>query len=131
MLGILAAIVAVGLLPVTTINDRADRQAEYQTIQTAFDAMLGDQQVDPSRLAADCTYIYNSASPSTTGFTSNMFNFPVGGAKYTAPGSRALTVLATFYTRQPTTQFQYACDTNGNVYQLDPSNHKVYASPSS
>ena len=131
VLGVLAAIVSISLLGVTSNARTKARQTEYQTIQTAFDAMLGDQQVDPSKLAADCTYIYNSATPSTTGFTNNMLNFPVGGAKYTAPGSLVITVLATFYTRQPTTQYQYACDANGNVYQLDSSSNKVYASPSS
>lgn len=112
ILGILAAIVSVSLLGITATARKNALAAEKQTVQLAFDAMLHDQHVDPSGLAAkgcDGTY------------TDNMKKFPSGGADYAAPVSTTdgkVTVLATHYLRDTTTSSaKYACDADGNVLQ--------------
>jgi hypothetical protein len=51
-----------------------------------------------------------------------MTNFPNGAATYTPPNPATggvLTVLATHYLRERTTQSaKYACDVDGNIYQV-------------
>src|SRR3981081_524364 len=48
ILGILAAIVSISLLGVTANARKNAKNAERQTVQAAFDAMLSDQQVPSS-----------------------------------------------------------------------------------
>lgn len=117
ILGILAAIVSVSLLGITSTARKNALAAEKQTVQTAFDAMLHDQHVDPADLkAAGCDPTNSAILP-----TSNMKKFPVNGVDYAAPdpttGGR-VTVLATHYLRQTSTQLAtYACDGDGNILQ--------------
>jgi prepilin-type N-terminal cleavage/methylation domain-containing protein len=135
ILGILAAIVSVSLLGITSTARKNALAAERQTVQTAFDAMLHDQHVDPSQLAAPPP----TATPGTLNFcdpvgtaaislhwTDNMANFPPGGSTYNAPNPATggaggpVTVLATHYLRETkTASAKYACDTDGNIFQ-DP-----------
>jgi prepilin-type N-terminal cleavage/methylation domain-containing protein len=120
ILGILAAIVSVSLLGITATARKNALSTEEQTVQTAFDAMLHDQHVDPADpktglAAKGCDGLITSA-------TFNMAKFPSGGAPYSPPDSTAeptVTVLATHYLRQATTQLaKYACDADGNVLQF-------------
>jgi prepilin-type N-terminal cleavage/methylation domain-containing protein len=118
ILGVLAAVVVVSLLGITSTAHKNALAAEKQTIQTAFDAMLHDQHVDPQDLAG--------AGCDGQTFTSKMTKFPSGGAKYTAPdpnGGGVVTVLSTHYLRQSsTTDATYACDADGNILQGPPPN---------
>jgi prepilin-type N-terminal cleavage/methylation domain-containing protein len=113
ILGILAAVVAVSLLGITSTARKNALAAEKQTVQTAFDAMLHDQHIDPSTLTA--------AGCDGATFTSDMTHFPKNGAVYSAPDPTApgvVTVLATHYLRQTTTtDATYACDAEGNILQ--------------
>ncbi len=120
ILGILAAIVSVSLLGITATARKNALSTELQTVQTAFDAMLHDQHVDPadktSGLAAKgCDGLITSA-------TYDMTKFPPDGAPYSVPDSTkppTVTVLATHYLRQSTTQLaKYSCDADGNVLQF-------------
>jgi prepilin-type N-terminal cleavage/methylation domain-containing protein len=113
ILGILAAVVSVSLLGITATARKNALLAEQQTVQTAFDAMLHDQHVDPTDLKNACI--------STTVPTNLMTAFPPTGLDYKAPDSTAggrITVLSTHYLRQKTTQLaSYTCDADGNVLQ--------------
>jgi hypothetical protein len=46
-----------------------------------------------------------------------MNNFPIGAGTYTAPETGSITVLATHYLRESTTNYQYACTATGDVLQ--------------
>jgi len=112
ILGILAAIVSVSLLGITATARQNALKAEKQTVQTAFDAMLHDQHVDPIDLAAACKLI--------TTPTNKMTQFPTTQI-YQPPDSTSggrIVALATHYLRQTTTQLaSYTCDGDGNVLQ--------------
>jgi general secretion pathway protein G len=123
ILGILAAIVSISLLGVTAAAKANALKAEKQTVQTAFDAMLADQHVDPSQLTG-CEVNTTQTQPAATdtNWTDQMTAFPPGGAAYATPNPSAtgvVTVLATHYLRQTVTpSAKYICDQQGNVYQL-------------
>src|ERR1700694_6336410 len=70
ILGILAAIVSISLLGVTASARQKAKDAERQTVQAAFDAMLSDQQVPSADVAAAC-----SAAGT---FHTDMTKFPTG-----------------------------------------------------
>src|SRR5713226_10298512 len=78
ILGILAAVVSVSLLGITATARKNALAAEQQTVQTAFDAMLHDQHVDPADLATACAAIIVP--------TAKMTEFPTA-AKYQTPDS--------------------------------------------
>ncbi len=127
ILGVLAAIVSISLLGVTNIAKNNAAKTEKATVQVAFDAMLHDQIIDPLLLPAACGSIgvgLGSEGP----YTADMTKFPsapaIGGGPgaggvqtYKGSGTGVVTVLATFYLRQPTTAHTYACDNDGNIYQ--------------
>jgi prepilin-type N-terminal cleavage/methylation domain-containing protein len=133
ILGILAAIVSVSLLGITSTARKNALAAERQTIQTAFDAMLHDQHVDPGQLAGVppdptrgtakfCDPV--KTDPATMRYWDDMTNFPPGGALYSEPNPATggaggtVTVLATHYLREAkTASAKYACDTDGNIFQ--------------
>jgi general secretion pathway protein G len=133
ILGILAAIVSVSLLGITATARRNALAAEKQTVQTAFDAMLHDQHVDPAQLAAKPpdsslgTVPYCDPVGTATAamrWADDMTKFPPGGSPYSAPNPATggaggtVTVLSTHYVRQSqTNSAKYACDTDGNIFQ--------------
>jgi prepilin-type N-terminal cleavage/methylation domain-containing protein len=128
ILGILAAIVSVSLLGITSKARENAKKAELQTVQAAFDAMLADQQIQSGVI------VNASPSPATpTGplvaacigpATKQMDAFPPKGAQYSGPadaaGGGVVTVLATHYLRQTTTAYAYACDGFGTITQSGP-----------
>ena len=128
ILGILAAIISISLLGVTSTANNKARQAEFATVQSAFDAMLADQSVDPvtnAALQARCVYtpgtspgaaIFNKGGVAGAG--QDMTTWPVNNP-YVSPNTSQPTALSTHYTRDGTTKYGYACDTNGNVVQSD------------
>jgi prepilin-type N-terminal cleavage/methylation domain-containing protein len=111
ILGILAAIVSISLLGVTASARAKAASAELVTVQSAMDAMLADQLVPASVGGAGPI-----ADACGKGATNNMQTFPAGGA-YTAPDSLNVTVLATHYLRQATTNYKYTCDADAKVTQ--------------
>lgn len=123
ILGILAAIVSVSLLGITSKARENAKRTELQTVQAAFDAMLADQQiqsgVDNTTTPPSATGPLTTAC--TTQATNRMDEFPPGGQAYTGPADPVtgghVTVLATHYLRQTTTAYKYSCDGFGNVNQ--------------
>jgi prepilin-type N-terminal cleavage/methylation domain-containing protein len=117
ILGILAAIVSISLLGVTASARTKAKDAEKQTVQAAFDAMLADQQVPETHVAAAC----NSSGT----YHNNMQIFPTAAA-YTNPDtplwvSGTVTQLATHYLREPITTYGYYCTPTGDIFQsTDP-----------
>lgn len=131
ILGILAAIVSVSLLGITATARKNALSAEKQTVQTAFDAMLHDQHVDPGQLgppAGSTTGTLGICDPVGTAsanmrWQDDMTKFPTNAA-YRAPDPATggtggtVTALATHYLRQAfTSAAKYACDTDGNIFQ--------------
>lgn len=116
ILGILAAIVSISMLGITAAARDKAKLAELQNVQAAMDAMLSDQQVPASAIAAACG----------GGATNLMTAFPSGGAAWNASAGPAqdghdtgqVRVLATHYLRDATTRSgTYTCDTDGKVTQ--------------
>ncbi len=107
ILGILAAIVSISLLGVTANARAKAKLAENQTVQSAFDAMLSDQQVDAATISCPAA-------------TNDMTKFPVSKT-YTAPDSLGMTALATHYLREPNTLYKYTCvPATGDLVQSGP-----------
>ena len=112
ILGILAAIVSISLLGVTGSAHERGKQTEMKTVQTAWEAMLTDQQVATAALAAACD----------NKFHNNMQGFPNGKLYDVAPqgsGTAQVTVLANHYLRQQATAYGYKCDRFGGLFQTD------------
>jgi prepilin-type N-terminal cleavage/methylation domain-containing protein len=122
ILGILAAIVSISLLGVTASARTKAKDAERQTVQAAFDAMLADQQVPETHVATACS--------SAGTYHNDMTIFP-SNAAYTNPDtplwvSGTVTQLATHYLREPITTYGYYCTATGDVVQsTDPLNKNV------
>ena len=96
ILGILAGIVTLSLVGLTTNASVQSCNQEYKTVQAALDAYMADKNVDTVAAAAD---------------TNNM-NTPI--ALYnTAPSPTNPN-----YTRNGTTQFYYTWDTHGRITNI-------------
>ncbi len=130
ILGILAAIVSVSLLGITSKARENAKRTELQTVQAAFDAMLADQQiqsgvtVNPSPSPGTTTPTGPLTTACTTTATDDMTAFPPGGVQYKGPADPVLggtvTVLATHYLRQTKTAYTYTCDGFGSITQSGP-----------
>ncbi len=121
ILGILAAIVSVSLLGITSKARENAKKTELQIVQAAFDAMLADQQVKSG--------VDTATPPNPTGelvaacvgdATNHMDVFPPKGNAYTGPDTTLVTFLATHYLRQSTTAYKYSCDGFGTITQSGP-----------
>lgn len=109
ILGILAAIVTLSLVGLTTnANVNACRQ-EYNTVQTAMDAMMADQNVDS--VTAQTTPTNNMTTPITTN----------GTALFVTLGAPGVTQTRN-YTRNGTTQFYYTWDGFGKINGIYTTN---------
>jgi general secretion pathway protein G len=125
ILGILAAIVSVSLLGITSTARKNALATEKQTVQVAFDAMLHDQVVDDLNTTSnDATSIKFACQSTGVGvekagpYAQDMTAFPPGAVAYSnKSGTQKVTFLATYYLRQKQTSATYACDDAGNVYQ--------------
>jgi prepilin-type N-terminal cleavage/methylation domain-containing protein len=130
ILGILAAIVSVSLLGITSKARENAKKTELQIVQAAFDTMLADQQiqsgvtVSPAANPGAPTGPLASPGVCTTSPTNDMTAFPPGGVQYKGaadPASGgAVTVLATHYLRQTKTAYLYTCDGFGTITQSGP-----------
>ena len=85
ILGILAAVVTMSLVGITTRAQDNANKTELHTVQAALDTMLADQQVDPTAVCGG-------------GATKNMDAFPNGSVH-----------LYPNYIRQATTSRSYSC----------------------
>ena len=86
ILGILAAVVTMSLVGITSRAQANANSTELHTVQAALDTMLADQQTDASAVCGG-------------GATKNMNAFPPGGTVHLYPD----------YIRQQTTSRSYAC----------------------
>ncbi len=103
ILGILAAIVTMSMVGITTIAQQRAAAAEEQTVQVGFDTMLAEQQVDAGDICQDLP----TNSPARAG-TRDMSQFPVSST-YSGPASHHLVALWPRYLRQETTHGVYRC----------------------
>jgi prepilin-type N-terminal cleavage/methylation domain-containing protein len=125
ILGILAAIVSVSLLGITSTARKNALATEEQTVQGAFDAMLHDQIVDSLNTAGtDATSIRFACQSTGIGvehagpFVKDMTAFPPKAGAYNNKSATGfVTFLATYYLREKQTSATYACDDAGNIYQ--------------
>ena len=104
ILGILAAIVTMSMVGLTSLAHKRANDGELTTIQSAMDAMMMDQQIDP---AAACT-----GSPAKG--TKDMGQFP-NGADGRKSGTGAPVSLYPHYLRQQYMNRTYVCTTGGGV----------------
>jgi prepilin-type N-terminal cleavage/methylation domain-containing protein len=104
ILGILAAIVTMSLVGITNLAQTRANQGEMSTIQSAMDAMMLDQQIDP---AIACT-----GSPA--GGTKDMEQFP-NGTDWTESGSGTPVSLYPHYVRKQIMNRSYICTAGGGV----------------
>jgi len=105
ILGVLAAIVTLSLVGLTTNANVQACNTEYKTVQAALDAYMADKQLDalPSAQAAytnDMTGGANGGNGTVPLYVSN--------PSATNPN----------YTRNGTTQFYYVWDTSGRIYSI-------------
>jgi prepilin-type N-terminal cleavage/methylation domain-containing protein len=104
ILGILCMIVTMSMLGLTDLARKRASDGELTTIQSAMDAMILDQQIDP---AAACT----GAPP---GGTADMSQFP-NGTGWTRSGAGVPVQLYPHYLRKQTMSRAYVCRTGGGV----------------
>ena len=106
ILGILAAIVTMSLVGITSLATKRAADAELQSVQIAYDSMLENEGVSEA-----------NACP-TSASTSNMNTWPAS-AQPAADGSpsHAVTALNPRYLRQDKTHGTYHCEGSGLVKQ--------------
>jgi type II secretory pathway pseudopilin PulG len=104
ILGILAMIVTMSMVGLTDLARKRASEGELSTVQSAMDAMMLDQQIDP---AAACT----GAPP---GGTTNMRQFP-NGTNWTQPGRGVPVQLYPHYLRKQWMHRAYVCTAGGGV----------------
>jgi prepilin-type N-terminal cleavage/methylation domain-containing protein len=111
ILGVLAAIVTLSLVGLTTNANTQSCNTEYKTVQAAIDAYMANQQL--------------SAVPQQTAYTNDMSNQATGqSATNSQNGSLPLWVSTPSasnpnYTRNGTTQFFYTWDTSGKITSIN------------
>lgn len=106
ILGILAAVVTMSLVGITKMAEQRSASSELQTVQTAYDTMLADQQVASGH---ECDFAPQSAAGATQNMTTFANNRVQPGVVAHAP-----VALSPNYLRQDHTQFHYWCSQDGN-----------------
>ena len=121
ILGILAAIVTMSLVGITSVATARAASTEKATVQAAYDAMLEDQGVAAS---AACPNAGPSQDNSGFGGATNaMDTFPSSAAWQDQSNPTNLATvhdpkqLFPHYLRQKTTHGTYHCDSNGQIWQ--------------
>jgi len=104
ILGILAAVVTMSMVGLTDLAHKRANDGEVTTVQSAMDAMMLDQQIDP---AGACT----GAPP---GGTADMSQFP-NGTSWTQSGAGVPVQLYPHYLRKQLMNRAYVCTTGGGV----------------
>jgi prepilin-type N-terminal cleavage/methylation domain-containing protein len=110
ILGILAAIVTMSMVGVTSLAHQRALDSEKQTIQVALDTMASENNVPADAVCP------NSGSSNAT---KDMSAFPTSDASPPAPPSNKAEPLYPRYIRaNATTQQSYYCDSNGTVHGM-------------
>jgi prepilin-type N-terminal cleavage/methylation domain-containing protein len=104
ILGVLAGIVTLSLVGLTTNASVQSCKSEYKTVQAALDAFMAANNVDTINPGGPTTNMQTQLLPipPATGTTLSLFNSAPG------PGSPN-------YTRNGTTQFSYTWDAHGKI----------------
>lgn len=100
ILGVLAAIVTLSLVGLTTNSNVQACNTEYKTVQAALDAYMADNNVDTINSAADTNNMQTALSNGLS-----LYNLTPSA---TSPN----------YTRNGTTQFYYTWDTHGKITNI-------------
>jgi prepilin-type N-terminal cleavage/methylation domain-containing protein len=121
ILGVLAAIVTLSLVGLTTNASVQSCNSEYKTVQAAVDAYMAAKNVD----TVTATTGFIAGNPPTFGTPTNDMTTPI--ALYNAnPGPASPN-----YTRNGKTKFYYAWDTHGRITGIftnnDPANLQTLA----
>jgi prepilin-type N-terminal cleavage/methylation domain-containing protein len=112
ILGILAAIVTLSLVGITSnANANACRQ-EYNTVQTAIDALMADNNVDTVTPLGPTNDMTQTIATDAAG---NKF------ALFVTLGAQGVTQTRN-YTRNGTTQYYYTWDTHGKITGIGDKN---------
>lgn len=104
ILGILAMVVTMSMVGLTDLARKRASDGELSTIQSAMDAMMLDQQIDPADACA-------GAPPSGT---ADMSEFP-NGTSWTHAGAGVAVKLYPHYLRKQMMNRAYVCTTGGGV----------------
>ncbi len=111
ILGILAAVVTMSMIGVTSVAQKRALQGEQMEVQSALNFMIMDQRIDPGDACAHWQ-----------GSTNDMSLFPTSTA-YTVPGSGhpvALYSPLRTYLHGRITRQKYTCTSNGSVEAQGP-----------
>jgi prepilin-type N-terminal cleavage/methylation domain-containing protein len=105
ILGILAGIVTLSLVGLTTNANVQACNSEYKTVQTALDAFMADNNLDSVTSAGPTNNMAQQIGPNNSAY-----------ALFVNLSSPPLGVTQTHnYTRNGTTQFQYTWDAHGKI----------------
>jgi len=107
ILGILAAIVTLSLVGLTTNANLQSCRSEYKTVQAAIDAFMAANNVDTINAAGPTQDMSTPLLPipPATGPSLSLFNLSPG------PSSPN-------YTRNGHTQFSYSWDSHGHIFAI-------------
>jgi len=115
ILGILAAIVTLSLVGLTTNANANACNQEYKTVQTALDALMADNNIDT----------INAAGP-TQDMTLTLATVNGGDlALFVNLGGNGVTQTRN-YTRNGTTQFYYTWDAHGKITNITTDNNAAH-----
>jgi type II secretory pathway pseudopilin PulG len=105
ILGILAAIVTLSLVGLTTNANVQSCRSEYKTVQAALDAFMADNNLDTVSGVSQTNNMSQQIGPSGAAYA--LF------VNLTTPPSGV--TQTHIYTRNGTTQFYYTWDTHGKI----------------
>jgi len=103
ILGILAAVVSLSLIGITSLAHKRALDGEQMQVQSAVNFMIMDQEIDPGQACAQWR-----------GSTSDMSQFP-SSTPYTHRGGGQPVALYSRYLRGRYTQRPYTCTATGAV----------------
>jgi type IV pilus assembly protein PilA len=109
ILGILAAVVTMSMVGITSVATQRAASTEAKTVQVAYDTMLADQGVAQD---AACT-----GAPGAGAASSDMTTFPTGNAWSASGPTHATVSLYPHYLREKSTHGTYYCTGLGEIVQ--------------
>jgi len=112
ILGILAAIVTLSLVGLTTHANVQACNSEYKTVQAAIDAYMADNNLTSTGLASAQSVYTNDMTGGVSGSKTGTLKLNVADPSDTSPN----------YTRNGTTQYFYEWDTSGQITGVSGGN---------
>jgi type IV pilus assembly protein PilA len=109
ILGILAAVVTMSMIGVTSLAQSNANKAELKEVQVAMDTMASQQQV------ASNSVCLGAAATSVGSATNDMTSFPFP-ATSPAASTGPVPLYPTYIRAKTTNQAKYWCDTDGTVH---------------